>query len=114
MIDSVVGGTALSAVSGYSLTVNAGIIIVSLLPCTERKQESLTSGSASQMGVLGLVMAFFGTKVLHQYERYAWIPVLVAIIIATGVGGKSLKNQSTFEPAVRHLPASFKLRSRQD
>jgi hypothetical protein len=37
-------------------------------------------------------------KVLHQYERYAWIPALVAIIIATGCGGKKLTQQAVVEP----------------
>lgn len=32
-------------------------------------------------------------KFLHQYERYSWIFALLTIIIATGVGGKSLYNQ---------------------
>lgn len=72
------GGQCLSAVSGGALTPDAGIIIISLL---------------------SLLISFCGFKVLHYYETYAWIPALIAIIIATGCGGSDLKKQSVPETA---------------
>ncbi|PGH03888.1 hypothetical protein AJ79_07246 [Helicocarpus griseus UAMH5409] len=72
VIDCVIGGQTLAAVNAGTISVNAGIVIVA---------------------VLALFISFFGYKVLHQYERYAWIPTLVSIIIATGCGGKNLVHQ---------------------
>lgn len=33
-----------------------------------------------------------GYKVLNWYERFAWPPVLLAFVVALGVGGKNLYN----------------------
>jgi NCS1 nucleoside transporter family len=73
VVDSIIGGQALSAVkSGETISATVGIVIISLL---------------------ALIIAFFGFKVLHIYERWAWIPALIALIIATGCGGKGLGQQ---------------------
>jgi NCS1 nucleoside transporter family len=73
VVDSIIGGQALSAVkSGETISATVGIVIISLL---------------------SLIIAFFGFKVLHTYERWAWIPALIALIIATGCGGKGLGQQ---------------------
>jgi purine-cytosine permease-like protein len=78
VIDCVLGGTTLSAVSGGSIDATAGIVIIALI---------------------AMVVCFGGMRVLHQYERYSWIFALIAIIIATGVGGKHLSNQVVNPPA---------------
>jgi hypothetical protein len=78
VIICVVGGQCLSAVAGGALTPTAGIVIIALL---------------------SLLISFCGFRVLHFYEAYAWIPAIIAIIIATGTGGAQLKNQSAMEPA---------------
>lgn len=49
MIDCVVGGQILSAVSGGSMSIVVGIIIVALI---------------------SWVVAVFGMKIFHSYERY--------------------------------------------
>lgn len=72
IINCVLGGSTLSAVSSGNLDSTAGIVIVALI---------------------GMVVSFGGYSVLHQFERYSWMLSLVAIIIATGVGGKELRNQ---------------------
>lgn len=46
-----------------------------------------------------MVVCFGGYRALHQYERYSWIFALLAIIIATGVGGKELHKQVESAPA---------------
>lgn len=69
----VVGGQCLSAVSGGSLTPDIGIVII---------------------GILSLFISFAGFKVLHYYETYAWIPAIIAFIIAAGCGGSKLVNQA--------------------
>ncbi|KAH8646822.1 permease for cytosine/purines, uracil, thiamine, allantoin-domain-containing protein [Xylariales sp. PMI_506] len=72
VIDCVLGGSTLSAVSNGRIDSTAGIVIVA---------------------IIALVVSFGGYRFLHQYERYSWFFALLAIIIATGVGGKDLMNQ---------------------
>ncbi|KAK4979458.1 Vitamin B6 transporter, partial [Elasticomyces elasticus] len=67
MIDAVVAGQILSAVSpNGSLNVIVGIVIVSVI----------TWGVTT-----------FGYSVFHYYERYAWMPQLVVLCILAGVAG---------------------------
>jgi purine-cytosine permease-like protein len=77
IISAVVAGETLSAVSGGSLSWDLGIVIITLV---------------------SLVIAFLGYKVVHQYERWCWIPALIAIIITCGCGGHLLKEQAPTEP----------------
>ncbi|PPJ56927.1 hypothetical protein CBER1_02229 [Cercospora berteroae] len=72
VIDSVVGGLTLSSVNSGRLPPTAGIVII---------------------GLIGLVVSFCGFHVLHFFERYAWIPAVVAIVVATGCGGEHLHKQ---------------------
>ena len=74
VIDSVVGGLTLSSVSQDGLSPTVGIVIVD---------------------IISLLVTFCGLKVLHYYERFAWIPALIAIVVATGCGGRHLSNQTT-------------------
>ncbi len=74
VIDSIIGGQALSAVkNGKTIDDTAGIVIICLL---------------------ALVISFCGFRVLHVYERWAWIPALIALVIAAGCGGKKLSLQA--------------------
>ncbi|KAK4504330.1 hypothetical protein PRZ48_005246 [Zasmidium cellare] len=67
LIDAVIGGQILSAVStNGSLSVIVGIVIVS---------------------VITWVIATFGYSIFHLYERYAWLPQLIVISILAGVAG---------------------------
>ncbi|CAK7227721.1 hypothetical protein SEUCBS140593_006671 [Sporothrix eucalyptigena] len=72
----VIGGQCLTAVSGGSLSPYVGVVVVS---------------------VVALFISFCGYKVLHLYEAYSWAPALLAIIVATGCGGKHLKEQTVVE-----------------
>ncbi|KAI0481301.1 permease for cytosine/purines, uracil, thiamine, allantoin-domain-containing protein [Xylariaceae sp. FL0804] len=72
IIDAVLGGSTLSAVSDGKINSTVGIVIVV---------------------IISLFVNFGGMKFLHQYERYSWAFALVAIVIATGTGGKHLMNQ---------------------
>lgn len=87
VVDSIIGGQALSAVnSGETISATVGIVIISLL---------------------ALIIAFFGFRVLHHYERWAWIPALAALIIATGCGGKGLRQQVEVPAATAPQVLSF-------
>ncbi|KAF2865604.1 permease for cytosine/purines, uracil, thiamine, allantoin-domain-containing protein [Massariosphaeria phaeospora] len=87
VVDSVIGGMALSAVmDGTTINATAGIVIIALL---------------------GLVLSFCGFRILHVYERYAWIPALLAILVATGCGGKLLKEQVQVPTATSQQVLTF-------
>lgn len=67
MIDAVVAGQMLSAVSpNGSLTVEVGIVITA---------------------VITWVVTTFGIKIFHFYERYAWIPQSIVLLILAGTAG---------------------------
>lgn len=86
VIICVIGGQCLSAVSEGDLSTAVGIVLI---------------------GVAALLISFCGFNVLHFYEGYAWMPALVAIIIAVGCGGNQLKAQATPEPATAAGVLSF-------
>jgi NCS1 nucleoside transporter family len=87
VVDSIIGGQALSAVrNDETISSTVGIVIISLL---------------------ALIIAFCGFRVLHHYERWAWIPALIALIIATGCGGKSLSQQVEVPTATAPQILSF-------
>ncbi|KAF1828308.1 purine-cytosine permease FCY21 [Decorospora gaudefroyi] len=66
MIDCVVAGQILSAVSGNSLSVLVGIIIVA---------------------VIAWAITTFGYQIFHYYQRWAWLPQLIVLCILAGVAG---------------------------
>lgn len=87
VVDSIIGGQALSAVKeGKALDATAGIIIIA---------------------VLALGICFCGFRVLHVYERWAWIPALIALIVTTGCGGQGLSKQVTVAAATAPQVLSF-------
>ena len=85
-INNVIGGGVLAGVSDYTISWNVGIVII---------------------GVLGFVISALGYKVLHYYERFAWIVAFISIIIMTGIGGKHLHKQAEFEPPAASTVLSF-------
>ncbi|KAL2179068.1 permease for cytosine/purines, uracil, thiamine, allantoin-domain-containing protein [Thermothelomyces heterothallicus CBS 202.75] len=76
VIMAVVGGQCLSSVADGNLSVTVGIVITAIL-------------------TLGI--SFCGFTVLHNYERYAWIPAIISIVVAVGTGGMELRNQVSYD-----------------
>ncbi|KAF2726653.1 purine-cytosine permease FCY21 [Polyplosphaeria fusca] len=76
LIDCVVAGQILSAVSGNSMSVVVGIIIVAVI----------TWGITT-----------FGYQIFHYYERFAWIPQLVVFCLLAGVAGPNFNIYSISE-----------------
>ncbi|KAF1846145.1 uncharacterized protein K460DRAFT_339104 [Cucurbitaria berberidis CBS 394.84] len=66
MIDCVVAGQILSAVSGGSMSVVVGIIIIA---------------------IIAWVITTFGYQIFHYYERWAWLPQVIVLCILAGVAG---------------------------
>ncbi|KAH6669548.1 permease for cytosine/purines, uracil, thiamine, allantoin-domain-containing protein [Halenospora varia] len=74
MIDAVVAGQILSAVSNNgSLTVQVGIVITA---------------------VLTFIVTTFGIKIFHHYERYAWIPQGIVLLLLAGAAGTKFDTAS--------------------
>ncbi|KAF2016684.1 hypothetical protein BU24DRAFT_492727 [Aaosphaeria arxii CBS 175.79] len=87
VVDSVIGGSALSAVvDGRTINATAGIIIIA---------------------ILALMICFCGFRILHMYERFAWIPAVIAITIAAGCGGSKLRDQVVQPAATPQQVLSF-------
>ncbi|TID04298.1 Purine-cytosine permease fcyB [Colletotrichum higginsianum] len=86
VIICVVGGQCLSAVTKGALSPDLGIVLIALL---------------------SLLISFCGFRVLHFYETYAFIPAVIAIVIATACGGSRLKEQAEMLPATAPAVLSF-------
>lgn len=88
ILNSILGGQALASVSNDNMSWTVGIVIIA---------------------IVALVISFMGYRVLTWYERLSWPPVLLAFIVALGVGGKHLYNAPSFsgEPASATTILSF-------
>lgn len=73
MIDCVVAGQILSAVSGNSMSIVVGIVIVA---------------------VIAWAITTFGYQIFHYYERWAWLPQLIVLCILAGVAGPQFNTDS--------------------
>ncbi|KAF4773960.1 NCS1 nucleoside transporter [Colletotrichum scovillei] len=74
---SIVGGQTLAAVNPGHIDVKIGIVIACLV---------------------SFAASFIGYRALHMWERWQWLPNLVAIVIAVGCGGKHLWKQAETSP----------------
>ncbi|KAL4947507.1 permease for cytosine/purines, uracil, thiamine, allantoin-domain-containing protein [Aspergillus filifer] len=86
IIDCVLSGLTLAAVSEGGISATVGIVIIALV---------------------GMVVAVGGYRILHQFERYSWIFALIAILVATGEGGKGLHYQAVTESPTPATVISF-------
>lgn len=79
---TIIAGQSLSYMSDGNLSQPLGMLIIVLI---------------------SLVVSFFGYRILHLYERWAWIPVLVAIIFTIGCAGSDLAQPAQETPSTpRH------------
>ena len=73
LLGSILSGQSLAAVNGGAhISVNVGIGIV----CA-----------------ISFLTALLGYRAIHAWQRWQWIPSLLAIVIAVGCGGKDLMRQ---------------------
>ncbi|KAJ3509443.1 hypothetical protein NM208_g15668 [Fusarium decemcellulare] len=79
LVGSIVSGQAIAAVNQKAnISVNVGIGIV----CG-----------------LSFLTALLGYRAIHTWQRWQWLPNLIAITIAVGCGGKQLMHQADHGPA---------------
>ncbi|GAA5874386.1 hypothetical protein JCM16303_005836 [Sporobolomyces ruberrimus] len=74
-VNSIVAGQVLVAVNPGHLSTTAGIVIVA---------------------VVSMIISFFGYRVLHACERWAWIPICISFILLAGFGGRHLGAAASF------------------
>jgi purine-cytosine permease-like protein len=56
---------------------------------------------------ISFVTALFGYRVIHIWQRWQWIPNMIALTIAVGCGGKELVHQARAEPATARQVISY-------
>jgi NCS1 nucleoside transporter family len=85
ILNGILGGQALASVSS-NMSWDVGIVIIF---------------------IIALLISFMGYRVLNWYERVSWFPVLIAFLVALGVGGKNLYNAQPVAPASAASILSF-------
>ncbi|KAI1798002.1 purine-cytosine permease [Ganoderma leucocontextum] len=70
ILNCIIGGQTLASVSSH-LNDTLGIVII---------------------GVISLLVTFFGYRVIHWYETVAWIPSVIGFIAMLGTGSKHLES----------------------
>lgn len=73
LVSAIVGGQTIASLDPDNVSVNVGIVITCLV---------------------SFALSLLGFKALHSYERWTWIPNLIALTIAVGCGGKYLHLQA--------------------
>ena len=86
LVSAVVGGQTISSINPDNVSVNVGIVITCLV-----------SWAVSLMGF----------KALHLWERWTWIPNLIALLVAVGCGGKYLYLQGDAPPSTAPQVLSY-------
>jgi purine-cytosine permease-like protein len=72
-IDAILGGQMLSAVNGGGLSIVVGIVVVQ---------------------VVCWVVTVFGMRLFQGYERFAWVPQLIVLLVLVGSTGTSFVTES--------------------
>jgi purine-cytosine permease-like protein len=73
MLDCLIGGQVLSAVSGGSMSIIVGIVIVA---------------------VISWVITVFGIAAFHHYERWAFLPQIIVLFVLVGSAGPQFDTTS--------------------
>lgn len=63
VVNYVAVGQILSAVSNYQMSITVGIVIVALL---------------------SYLISVFGFRIIHVYEKFAWIPIFIIMCVLLG------------------------------
>ena len=71
MVNTIAGATILDDVGGGHLPESVAVLII---------------------GLVAIIVGLFGYKVVHKYERYSWMVMLVCFCIVAGFGAKHFVN----------------------
>ncbi|KAH8680907.1 NCS1 nucleoside transporter [Xylariales sp. PMI_506] len=86
LIAAIVGGQTIAAINPGNVSVNVGIAITI---------------------VVSFCVSLLGFRALHSWERWSWIPNLVAILVTVGCGAKNLHHQVEAQPATASQIVSY-------
>jgi purine-cytosine permease-like protein len=86
IVAAIVSGQTIAAIDPGNVSVTIGIVIVILA---------------------SFVLSLLGYQVLHIWERWQWLPNLIALTITVGVGGRHLVNQQAVPPATAPQVLSY-------
>ena len=86
VVNVVVCGQILSAVSDYRMTISVGCVIVA---------------------VISYVISVFGFALIHTYEKYAWIPTIILLCVLIGQAGPHVSASVPAEDSGLALAGAF-------
>ena len=86
VVNVVVGGQLLSAVSEYTMTISVGCVIVT---------------------VISYLISVFGFALLHTYEKYAWIPPMILLSVLVGQAAPHVSTSVPAEESGLALAGAF-------
>ncbi|KAI1850075.1 hypothetical protein JX265_003448 [Neoarthrinium moseri] len=86
LVAAIVGGQTIAAINPGHVSVNVGIVITI---------------------VISFAVSLLGFRALHSWERWSWIPNLLAILITVGCGGHFLFQQAETEAATAPQVVSY-------
>ncbi|KAK3487761.1 permease for cytosine/purines, uracil, thiamine, allantoin-domain-containing protein [Neurospora hispaniola] len=84
LMSAIAGGQTLAAINPSHVSINVGIVITCLV---------------------AFGISLLGFNFVHLWERWTWIPNLIALVITVGCGGRYLHLQS--QPAAPATPAQI-------
>lgn len=94
-----------ATVTGFSLvgSIVSGQTIAAINP---------SAGVSVNVGIIITCAVAFGTslcgyKVIHIWQRWQWVPNLIALVIAVGCGGKELVHQVEAPPPTARQIISY-------
>lgn len=70
VVNYVVVGQILSAVSGYTMSITVGIVIIA---------------------IISYVVSIFGFRLIHTFEKYSWIYTFILICVLIGQAAPHVK-----------------------
>jgi len=71
MVNSIAGGQIIYSISDGKCPLAVGVILIALV---------------------SLLVALFGYKIIHIYERYSWIAMIIMFALVAGLGGHAFAN----------------------
>lgn len=86
MVNFVVVGQVLSAVSDYTMTITVGIVIIA---------------------VISYVISIFGFRLIHTFEKYSWIYTFVLLIVLAAQAAPHVDASIPSESSGLALAGSF-------
>ena len=86
VVNIVVCGQILSAVSDYTMTISVGCVIVA---------------------IISYVVSVFGFAIIHTYEKYSWISAFILLCVLVGQAGPHISSSAPSQVSGLSFSATF-------